>query len=102
MSRCCPGQRALATCLHRLTCSQTDCTVPGAARATHLAWNWREILATLVASPAFAVFFCGHDHVGGYRVIGKSLHFVTLEALLEGASGLLSYLDTMHPVETQL
>ena len=59
----------------------------GAARATHLAWNWREILATLVASPSFAVFFCGHDHVGGYRAIGTNLHFVTLEALLEGMPG---------------
>ena len=65
---------------------QSDAYGTGAARATHLAWNWREILATLVASPAFAVFFCGHDHVGGYRAIGRNLHFVTLEALLEGAS----------------
>ena len=38
-----------------------------------------------MASPAFAIFFCGHDHVGGYRAIGQNLHFVTLEALLEGA-----------------
>ena len=56
----------------------------GAARATHLAWNWREILAVLVASTSFAAFFCGHDHVGGYRAIGTNLHFVTLQALLEG------------------
>ncbi len=71
------------------TCSRGRSRRAGAARATHLAWNWRDILATLVASPAFAVFFCGHDHVGGYRDVGRSLHFVTLEALLEGESGLL-------------
>ena len=48
-----------------------------------MAWNWPEIHAALMASSAFAVFLCGHDHVGGYRRDGDK-HFVTLEAMLEG------------------
>lgn len=56
----------------------------GAARATHMAWNWRDIQSTLLASKAFAAFFAGHDHEGGYSDI-DGRHFVTLEAMLEGA-----------------
>lgn len=48
-----------------------------------MAWNWRELHAALMASPAFAVFLCGHDHMGGYRQDGDK-HFVTVEAMLEG------------------
>lgn len=54
----------------------------GAARATHMAWNWREVLAVLLASPAFKLALAGHDHVGGYAAI-EGRHFITLEALLE-------------------
>lgn len=49
-----------------------------------MAWNWRELQDMLLSSPAFAVFFCGHDHVGGYAEI-DGRHFITLEAMLEGA-----------------
>lgn len=55
----------------------------GAARETHLAWNWREIQTTLISSGNVEVYFAGHDHVGGYTSDG-SIHWVTVEALLEG------------------
>ncbi len=58
----------------------------GAARPTHMAWNWRTIQGALLASPAFAAFFAGHDHMGGYRLI-DGRHFVTLEAMLEAPKG---------------
>lgn len=59
-------------------------SVAGAARPTHMAWNCRELQGVLLGSPAFAVFFCGHDHMGGYAEI-NGRHFITLEAMLEGA-----------------
>ena len=48
-----------------------------------MAWNWQEMHAMLMASPVFAAFFCGHDHMGGYRE-DRNKHFITLEAMLEG------------------
>ncbi|GAB4817700.1 hypothetical protein N2152v2_004746 [Parachlorella kessleri] len=63
---------------------------PGAARATHLAWNYKDILQVLLSSPAVKLALAGHDHLGGYTNIdGK--HFVTLEAMLEAPSGSNAY-----------
>mmetsp|Transcript_14247 Transcript_14247/g.43033 ORF Transcript_14247/g.43033 Transcript_14247/m.43033 type:complete len:217 (-) Transcript_14247:394-1044(-) len=62
----------------------------GAARASHMAWNWRSIQRVLLASPAFAVFFAGHDHMGGYSC-AAARHFVTLEAMLEAPVGSNAY-----------
>lgn len=62
----------------------------GAARATHMAWNWRDIQSTLLSRKAFVAFFAGHDHVGGYADI-DGRHFVTLEAMLEAPDGGNSY-----------
>lgn len=56
---------------------------PQAARRTHLAWNWRELSAVLVASPAVALVLAGHDHVGGYAC-HDGIHWLTLPAMLEG------------------
>ena len=55
----------------------------GAARPTHLAWNWREIRAALVASKSAKLYLAGHDHMGGY-VEDSGVHWVTVEAMLEG------------------
>lgn len=62
----------------------------GACRPTHAAWNWRQIQAALLASPAPRLALAGHDHVGGYSRLG-SCHFVTLEALLEAPEGGTAY-----------
>lgn len=37
--------------------------ITGAARATHMAWNWREIEALLLDSPCVRLVLCGHDHM---------------------------------------
>lgn len=58
----------------------------GSARATHLAWNWREVEALLAASPAVRLALAGHDHVGGYGSLGGGTHFVTVQAILEAPS----------------
>lgn len=58
---------------------------PGAARPTHLAWNWREIKAALVDSGVVRLYLAGHDHVGGHCYDG-GIHWLTLEALLEGST----------------
>ncbi|EFN59457.1 hypothetical protein CHLNCDRAFT_138033 [Chlorella variabilis] len=59
----------------------------GGARATHMAWNWRDVQqVVLLASPAFRLALAGHDHMGGCACI-NGRHFVTLEALLEAPPG---------------
>lgn len=72
-----------------LLTSATPCegsvSAVGAARPTHMAWNWPDVHAALMKSPAFAVFLCGHDHTGGYKE-DQGRHFVTVEAMLEGAA----------------
>ena len=65
---------------------------PQAARRTHLAWNWRDIAAILVASPAVALVLAGHDHEGGYAFHGGT-HWLTLPALLEGAALTVQYVN---------
>lgn len=56
----------------------------GAARATHLAWNHDEIRAVIAQAPGVvAVALSGHDHMGGYALV-EGVHYVTLEAMLEG------------------
>lgn len=44
----------------------------GSGRATHQAWNWRELhqllrgaASTAAGAPVVTVVFTGHDHVGG-------------------------------------
>ncbi len=39
----------------------------------------------MLGSAAFAVYFAGHDHCGGYAEI-DGRHFITLEAMLEGTA----------------
>ncbi|KAK9798149.1 hypothetical protein WJX73_010044 [Symbiochloris irregularis] len=63
---------------------------PQAARKTHLAWNWREISAVLVASPAVALVLAGHDHEGGYA-FHDGKHWLTMPALLEAPTGSNAY-----------
>ena len=58
----------------------------GAARKTHMAWNWVELQQLLVASPCVRLVLSGHDHMGGYAQHGH-VHFVTVEAMLEGELG---------------
>ena len=55
----------------------------GAARKTHMAWNWVELQQLLLASPCVRLVLSGHDHMGGYAQHGH-VHFVTVEAMLEG------------------
>ena len=56
----------------------------GAARATHLAWNWWEIKEALLASQSAKLYLAGHDHMGGYTHC--SMHWATIEGLLEGTA----------------
>ncbi len=55
----------------------------GAARKTHMAWNWVELQQLLLVSPCVRLVLSGHDHMGGYAQHGH-VHFVTVEAMLEG------------------
>ena len=55
----------------------------GAARATHMAWNFKDIMDVVLQSSCVTLVLSGHDHIGGYACI-QGKHFVTLEALLEG------------------
>jgi len=54
----------------------------GAARPTHLAWNWKEIRAAMVASKCVKLYLSGHDHMGGY-LLDSGVHWITVEAMLE-------------------
>jgi hypothetical protein len=54
-----------------------------------MAWNWRELEELVTRSTTVRLVLSGHDHMGGYAVVDK-VHFVTLEAVLEG--GLLPVL----------
>lgn len=72
------GERVALACHHQVGA--------GAARDTHMAWNWEAISAAALASPAFRLALAGHDHMGGYASHGGR-HFVTLEALLEAPAG---------------
>lgn len=72
------GERVVLACHHQVG--------EGAARATHMAWNWEAISAAALSSPAFRLCVAGHDHVGGYAA-HEGRHFVTLEALLEAPPG---------------
>lgn len=55
----------------------------GSARDTHLAWNWRQIQATLADAGCVKLYMAGHDHMGGYTQ-DKGVHWLTAEAVLEG------------------
>lgn len=48
-----------------------------------MAWNWVELQQVLVDSPCMRLVLSGHDHMGGYAQHGR-VHFVTVEAMLEG------------------
>ena len=60
-----------------------SCWLAGAARDTHLAWNWVLLQEVLLGSPWVRLVLSGHDHMGGYAQHGH-VHFVTVEAMLEG------------------
>lgn len=62
----------------------------GAARDTHMAWNWREIESLLLQSRAVVLGLAGHDHQGGYASTG-GVHFVTLQALVEAPPDFTAY-----------
>lgn len=73
---------------------------PGAARSTHLAWNYEEILSTVRASRSVRIFLAGHDHMGGYAALphtpssggeGLQQHFLTMQSILEAPSGSNAY-----------
>ncbi|KAK9848481.1 hypothetical protein WJX84_012363 [Apatococcus fuscideae] len=70
--------RVICTCHHQIG--------PGAARATHMAWNFKDIMDVVLQSSCVTLVLSGHDHIGGYACI-QGKHFVTLEALLEAPTG---------------
>lgn len=76
------GQRVIVAAHHQVGV--------GAARPTHMALNWEELQAVLLAAPAFRLALAGHDHVGGYAQL-EGRHFVTAQAMLESPSGSNSY-----------
>jgi manganese-dependent ADP-ribose/CDP-alcohol diphosphatase len=71
------GERIIVGCHHQIG--------SGAARPTHMAWNWKEIERVCVDSPSVCLVLAGHDHVGGYAEMGPTgkKHAVTVEGLLE-------------------
>lgn len=48
-----------------------------------MAWNWAQLQQLLLNSPSVRLVLSGHDHTGGYAQRGH-IHFVTVEAMLEG------------------
>ena len=46
-------------------------------------------MQVLLDSPCVRLVLSGHDHVGGYAQHGR-IHFVTVEAMLEGMTNLLN------------
>lgn len=70
---------------------------PGSARDSHLLWNYRDVLALVCANAdVVAACLCGHDHAGGYTCL-HSVHFVTLEGLLEAKSSTAYAVLTLYP-----
>lgn len=69
---------------------------PEAARRTHLAWNYAEILAIASACPAVRLVISGHDHVGGASRQscrgGIRQIYMTLPAILEADVDSTEYL----------
>ncbi|KAL3149222.1 hypothetical protein ABBQ32_002045 [Trebouxia sp. C0010 RCD-2024] len=74
-SACQSQERIIVACHHQIG--------KGAARDTHLAWNWELLQQVLLESPWVRLVLSGHDHMGGYAQHGH-VHFVTVEAMLEG------------------
>ena len=89
------SKQQMAWLISELTAAETrnECVIVAshhqihdkAARATHVAWNCKEIERVCVGSPAFKLALAGHDHLGGAFSF-PTQHFVTLEALLEAPS----------------
>ncbi|KAL3149220.1 hypothetical protein ABBQ32_002045 [Trebouxia sp. C0010 RCD-2024] len=73
-SACQSQERIIVACHHQIG--------KGAARDTHLAWNWELLQQVLLESPWVRLVLSGHDHMGGYAQHGH-VHFVTVEAMLE-------------------
>ena len=74
-------ERVIVACHHQFG--------EGGARATHMAWNCKEIEDVCLKSSAFRLALAGHDHEGGYSsgrsTTGKQ-HFLTLQGLVEAPS----------------
>lgn len=70
---------------------------PSAARISHLAWNFFEILEVLSAySSVVKLLLAGHDHIGGgcreADSNGNVQFFITVPAVLESPTGSNSYM----------
>jgi predicted phosphodiesterase len=68
---------------------------PAAARRTHLAWNYQDILNIVRACPAVRLVVSGHDHVGGAcRQSSGGGHqlYLTMPAILEASVDSTEYL----------
>ncbi len=68
---------------------------PAAARRTHLAWNYQDILNIVRACPAVRLVVSGHDHVGGAcRQSSGGGHqlYLTVPAILEASVDSTEYL----------
>lgn len=79
------GEKVIVACHHQFGF--------GAARETHLAWNWKEIQSMCVESPSFCLVLAGHDHIGGYAEIsplGKK-YAVTVQGLVEAPTDSNAY-----------
>ncbi|DBA97345.1 hypothetical protein WJX77_003255 [Trebouxia sp. C0004] len=76
------GERVIVACHHQIG--------QGAARETHMAWNWVELQQLLLASSCVRLVLSGHDHMGGYAQHGH-VHFVTVEAMLEAPAHMDAY-----------
>ena len=62
----------------------------GCGRETHMAWNAPVIAKLLNDSPAVAVVFSGHDHIGGYTCTGGK-HYIIPQAMLESPEASTAY-----------
>jgi len=79
------GKKVIVACHHQFGF--------GAARKTHMSWNWKEVQSICLESPSFCLVLAGHDHIGGYAEIAPSgkKYAVTVEGLLEAPTASNAY-----------
>ncbi|KAA3519704.1 phosphatase [Agrobacterium vitis] len=49
----------------------------------HALWNAQQVADVIAAAPAAIAYINGHDHRGGYGLIGDT-HFITLKGMVDG------------------
>ena len=82
------GQAVVVFVHHPVTVGEPGSTGPWDHM---LAWNYEEVRALLLSSPAFGALLAGHHHRGGYQCV-DGRHFVTVESILEAPADATAFL----------